>query len=222
MAGVKFKDMTKLLEKEKYYKFQMVWKRLNHGLFLFSLRNFMTRFGLDFDPYYWEQEGLQQSSEPAIRGGDENYIVAEISPEETSILNNIMGMDGEQIRKAVEGGQLCIGLKHEGVIAALMFAELNDFVYKNRSFLLKPGEAYLLNMYTFEAYRGKNLAPYLRYHSYKVLEKKGYPTIYSITAYFNKSSLKFKQKLNVRHLKLFMYIGIFKRIHWNVKLKTFK
>jgi hypothetical protein len=28
-------------------------------------------------------------------------------------------------------------------------------------------------MYTFEAFRGKNLAPYLRYHSYKVLEDKG-------------------------------------------------
>ncbi len=214
--------MTKPLEKEKYYKFQMARKRLSHGLFLFSLRNFLPRFGLDIDPYYWEQEGLLKISEPVIRGGNENYNIAEISPEETMILNNIMGMDGAQIRQAVEGGQLCIGVRYKGEIAALMFAELNDFVYKHRKFELKEGEAYLLNMYTFEAFRGKNLAPYLRYHCYRLLEKKGYPVMYSITAYFNTSSMKFKQKLNVRHLKLFLYIGLFKRIHWNFKLKTYE
>jgi hypothetical protein len=76
-------------------------------------------------------------------------------------------------------------------------------------------------MYTFEAYRGKNLAPYLRYHSYKLLEDQGIDKLYSISAYFNKSSLKFKQKLNAQHLQLLLHVGLFKRFHWNYTLKTY-
>ncbi len=200
----------------------MAWSRFRNGLFLFSVRNFLTRFGLDIDPYYWEREGLSLSKEPRIRGDASEFTVETLEAAEVGILDNIMGIDAGQLKKDIENGQLCIGLKRGKEIAALMFAETKDFVYKNRNFKLGQRDAYLLNMYTFEAYRGKNLAPYLRYHSYKELEKQGIDTIYSITAYFNKSSLKFKQKLNVQHLQLFLYIGLFKKFHWNYKLKDFE
>lgn len=199
----------------------MAWSRLRNGLFLFTLRNFIMRFGLDFDPYYLEREGLDQSVEPQIRGDATAYSVVPIQAEEVGILDNIMGMDVQKLKEAIENGQLCIGLKRGSEIAALMFAETRDFVYKHRTFDLGKNEAYLMNMYTFEAYRGKNLAPYLRYHSYKLLRDQGIDSIYSITAYFNKSSLKFKQKLNVQHLQLLMYVGLFKRFHWNYTLKRY-
>ncbi len=199
----------------------MAWSRFRNGLVLFSVRNFMTRFGVDIDPYYWEREGLALSSEPHIRGDASAYSIVPIEAEDIRILDNIMGMDPAQLKKDIENGQFCIGLMHGKDIAALMFAETKDFAYKYRAFKLGPGDAYLLNMYTYEAYRGKNLAPYLRYHSYKELKKRGIDNIYSITGYFNKSSLKFKQKLKVQHLQLFLYIGLFKKFHWNYKLKDF-
>lgn len=211
----------KTIEKSRYYKWHMAVSRFRNGLFLFSLRNFIMRFGVDIDPYYLEREGLDQSNVPAIRGDATEYRIESIRAEEIGILENIMGMDVKKLKADIEAGQLCIGLKRGAEIAALMFAETRNFEYKYRTFHLGKNEAYLLNMYTFEAYRGKNLAPYLRYHSYKLLEDQGIDKLYSISAYFNKSSLKFKQKLNAQHLQLLLYVGLFKRFHWNYTLKTY-
>ena len=98
---------------------------------------------------------------------------------------------------------------------------LNDFIYKKTTSTFADNEAYLLNMWTFDAYRGKNLAPYLRYQCYLLLNNMGKDVSYSVTAYFNKSSIRFKNKLNAKHLKLYMYVGLFKKYHWNFLLKEY-
>ncbi len=102
-----------------------------------------------------------------------------------------------------------------------MLIELNDFNYNREKFQLKSNEAYLFHMYTIEAHRGKNLAPYLRYQSYLMLRDMGRNKIYSITQYFNKSSKRFKKKLNARNLQLFMYIILFKKYHYHFLIKTY-
>jgi hypothetical protein len=61
-------------------------------------------------------------------------------------------------------------------------------------------------MYTMEPYRDKNLAPYLRYQSYGILNKTGRSKLYSVSEYFNSSSIKYKQKLNAKNLKLVLFI----------------
>ena len=95
-------------------------------------------------------------------------------------------------------------------------------LFTTKTFRLKDNEAYLLNMWTFHAYRGKNLAPYLRHQSYRLLEKQGRTEKYSITQYFNKSSIKFKNKLNSKHLKLYLSIALFKKFYWNFCIKEYK
>ena len=99
--------------------------------------------------------------------------------------------------------------------------KLNDFGNKGRLFKLKDNEALLVNMYTFQSFRGKNLAPYLRYHSYEFLNKQGRDTFYSISDYFNKSSIKFKEKLKAKPLKLYFHIILFKKYHWDFLLKKY-
>ena len=128
---------------------------------------------------------------------------------------------GDELVKGFNNGQLCIGLEHEKNIAAYTFVELNDFTFNYRTFELKNNEAYLLNMWTFHGYRGRNLAPYLRYKSYQLLKEQGRDVKYSITNYFNKSSIKFKNKLNSKHLKFYLSIVLFKKYHWNFKLKEY-
>jgi DNA modification methylase len=103
-----------------------------------------------------------------------------------------------------------------------MFIEFNDFEVNGRTFEIKPNEAYLLNMWTFHGYRGRNLAPYLRYESYKLLNKRGRTFKYSITDYFNKSSIKFKNKLNAKHLYLYLSIVLFRKYKWNFTLKKYE
>lgn len=102
-----------------------------------------------------------------------------------------------------------------------MMIELNDFKYHRKTFHIKENEAYLFHMYTFEAHRGKNLAPYLRYQSYLMLKEMGKDRIYSITQFFNKSSKRFKKKLNSRNLKLYMNIILFKNFHYHLLLKNY-
>ena len=210
------------VNKDRFYKIKWFWNILKNGLFLFGVRNQLARFGFDFDPSYWVLEGDGDCEPPKIKGDPAEYELVQLNLEET-----------EAIRKKIVGNnqitgipnfhdQLqCIGLKCRGEIAAFMLIELNDFSYNRKIFHLKENEAYLFHMYTFEEHRGKNLAPYLRYQSYLMLRDMGRDKIYSITQYFNKSSKRFKKKLNARNLQLFMYIILFKKYHYHFLIKTY-
>ncbi|MFH4966046.1 hypothetical protein V8G69_13675 [Gaetbulibacter sp. M235] len=199
------------------------WNIISHGLFLFGLRNRLANIGLDINPYYWVQEEVDECKEPKIKGNPLEYSVRFLNVEEfKSITENESGATVNEMIEGLKKGQLCIGLEHNGNIAAYTFIELHDFVYYNRTFKLKDNEAYLLNMWTFHSYRGKNLAPYLRYQSYKLLDKQGRTVKYSITQYFNKSSIKFKSKLNSKHLSLFISIALFKKYYWNFPIKKYR
>lgn len=209
--------------KGRFYRLQWIWNIIRNGLFMMGLRNRLEKVGLDFDPYYWELEGLEFSKAPQIKDKPELYSLQFLTYEEVaSLMDSIVGMDRDMLLGGMEQGQQCIGLRyHTGAVAAFMMIETNAVTYKHRTVHLGEHEAYLLGMYTFEAFRGKNLAPFLRYKSYEFLREQGRTRLYSITAYFNKSSLKFKKKLGVRHLSLRMYIGLFKKLRWNFRIRTY-
>jgi hypothetical protein len=210
-----------IAEKKKFYKVRLLYYRIRHGLFLFTLRNILSRTGLDIDLYYWFRELKKVGGEPQIKGNIKDYEMVYISPGEIKILDNIMGLNAHVLEQNMIKGQLCIGLKHREEIAALLFIELNDFYFKDRFFELEEHAAYLLNLYTFDAYKGKNLAAYLKYHCFDLLEKYDISKIYSINSYFNTSSLKVKKKMGARKLKLYLYIGLFKKRYWNFLLREY-
>lgn len=196
---------------------------INNGLLLYGLRNRLARIGIDILPYYWVLEEYKPCDEPLIKGNPNNFSVELLSKNEViSIASKVPKILGNDLIKGYSKGQLCIGLKHKSCIAAYNFVELNDFNFHKRLFKLKNNEAYLLNMWTMHEFRGRNLAPYLRYKSYQLLKKQGRDVKYSVTNYFNKSSIKFKNKLNSKHLELYLSITLFKKIYWNFKLKDYK
>lgn len=213
------------MEKGKwgFYRLQWIWNIIRNGLFIMGLRNRLEKVGLDFDPYYWELEGLEFSKVPRIKDDPALYSLQFLAYEEVEKLaDSIVGMDRDKLLGGMEKGQQCIGLRyHTGAVAAFMLIETNAVIYKHRTVALGGHEAYLLGMYTFQAFRGKNLAPFLRYKSYEFLGEQGRSRLYSITAYFNNSSLKFKRKLGVRHLSLRMYIGLFKKLRWNFRIRNY-
>ncbi len=88
-------------------------------------------------------------------------------------------------------------------------------------FPLKNDEAYLFRARTMNAYRGKNLAPFLRYELYKKFAEMGYNQFYSITEYFNAPAAKFKKKLNAQNIKLCFYLGLFHKRLFNVTIKEY-
>ena len=209
-------------EKSKFYKIGLLWKRIRHGLFLFTLRNALTRFGLDIAPYYWYKEIKGGSVAPQIRGGHkDDFTLCFIGKDDIGVMNNIMGLTTKELKRNLDKGQLCIGLRKDTEIAALLFVDMNDIVFKERHFEIGAKEGYLLNVYTFQAFRGKNLATYLRYHCFELLEQYDIDELYSIVSYFNTSSLKVNQKLNAEKLKLYLHVGLFKKYRWNFLLRDY-
>ncbi|OUR90796.1 hypothetical protein A9Q87_12655 [Flavobacteriales bacterium 34_180_T64] len=209
-------------EKKSPYNFKLIWGLLRHGLFLQGLRYGLAKIGIDIMPYYWVQEEYILSNKPEIRGESQDFIFKQLNAEELDyIITEVDSVSETKIHESLELGQACIGLKHGDKIATYMFIELNDFILKNRLFKINSNEAYLLNMYSFDEFRGKNLAPYLRYCCYRYLEEKDITLKYSISNYFNKSAIRFKEKLNSKPLKLFINIELFKTFKWHFLLKTY-
>jgi hypothetical protein len=195
---------------------------LKNDLFLFAFRNLLARIGIDIMLYYWVQEEVGPCEKPLIKGDSSKYTVRELSVDEViSINRGNTSVSIDDVTKGMEHGQICLGLETEGAIATYNLIGLKDFKFKGREFKLKSNEFYLSYMWTFHDYRGKNLAPYLRYESYRFFEKQGRDVKYSITDSFNKSSIRFKKKLNSKHLYYYLSIVLFKKFTWNFTLKKY-
>jgi uncharacterized membrane protein YgcG len=116
----------------------------------------------------------------------------------------------------------CIGIWHKEEIIAYMLCNIQKLDSTHYSFRLKEDEAYLTYARTFNAYRGKNLAPYLRCKLYEHLRNIGRNKMYSITEYFNDAARRFKQKLDVKPSKLIVSIYFLNKYKINIPLKSFK
>ena len=193
-----------------------------NGLFLHGLRNNLARLGIDLMPYYWEI-GSTDIETPKIRDDESLYKVSFFDVEElTYVKQNIIGIGHKNLIADLQSGDICLGIKKNEKIAIYSFIRSRDFEFRGRQFKIKPNEGYVCNTYTFEDFRGKNLAPYLRCQSYKLLKEKGIDTYYSISEYLNTPTLRYKRKLNVKPIQLFLSVILFKRWQFNFTLKNYK
>ena len=125
--------------------------------------------------------------------------------------------------KRLAHGSICLGLLHNNKIAAYTWCNLKKCQYHpTLDVPLKKDEAYLYDARTFKAYRGKNIAPYLRYQLYKYLTKIGRTKFYSYTVLFNTSAVNFKRKLKAKPTKLYIGIIFFNRDRFNILLKDYR
>ena len=110
----------------------------------------------------------------------------------------------------------------KGKIAAFTWCRFDVFDYGPKGeFSLKKNEAYLFDMYTLRAFRGHDLAPFLRYRFYEELSKMGRDVLYSHSDYFNIPAVRFKSKLNAKIIMLCLYIRLFKRFRWHWVLRSY-
>jgi len=208
-------------KKNLFYKIKWFFNIVENGLFWHGIRNTMAKIGLDFMPYYWEIGSIDIEA-PKIRDDKSKYQLSIFEDQEiTYIKNNVLGIGHKDLRNDLKNGDTCLGIKYEDEIAVYSFVKHNNFSFRDRNFVLKPSEAYIHNTYTFEAFRGKNLAPYLRYQCYEYFKSKDVKNYYSISEYFNKPTLKYKRKINVKPKKLYLSIVLFKRRVFNFTLKSY-
>jgi hypothetical protein len=202
--------------------FKKIRNKFRYGLVLQAVTNQFNRIGIRFTPYYWVQEGINYTEPPEIYGIASDYTVGFLEADEIKTLG--ANPWGDSINKQLadlKAGKKCLGLKYKNEIASFMWINFKECSFKPARVTLKNDEAYLSYMYTMENYRGKNLAPYLRYKSYEIIKEMGREKIYSTTEFFNPSAVRYKEKLKAKNLKLILYIEIFKRIKWSITLKTY-
>ena len=98
------------IERSKYFKILMIRNRIRNGLFLFTLRNFLTRFGLDVYPYYFNKAEYTYCTEPKIKDNAANYKLVKVTADEIGIWNRVMGKDAGNLENEIQEGHLCLGL----------------------------------------------------------------------------------------------------------------
>lgn len=179
----------------------------------------LKRLGLDIHPYYLIREGalihdmnwpdLAAEFDSSVLTQDDVPAVAALSP--WANLENVQGR--------FDKGHLCVLLKHEDHIAGYTWADFNEVNDTTCNYVLQPGEAYLYDAFIAPEYRGRALAPYMRFECYKHLRQADRHTFYSLSDYFNKPAIRFKQKLDAEIIRLYLRIELGTREvgHWVLK-----
>lgn len=117
---------------------------------------------------------------------------------------------------------VCMGIRYNNQIVSYGWYEIGHLTSPFFSIPLKENEAYMSGARTLNEFRGNNLAAYLRYQMYQHMAKKGIDTLYSITLYSNVPSLRFKQKLNAKILKLYLYVRLTKKMRRVFVIRNFQ
>ena len=204
-------------------KFKNLFYRFRYRTVFEALQYRLESIGISVSPYYWIREGLNDNSLPEFQNNLESYSFEFFGPEEIKAIveSKAWKYSEEQLLSWLKEGKKCFGAKYHGQIAAFMWIDFNNSNCKWHRFPLKDDEAYLFDMYTMKPFRGKGVAPYLRYQSYKILKDMGRYKCYSYSDFFNSPSIKFKKKLNANFLKIGLYIELFKKYRWNWIIKNY-
>jgi hypothetical protein len=198
-----------------------IGRRIRQRFVLSFLFEKLAVVGIKIDPYYVTQEfhldEMDRHLNPQLQPIQADFLsFSEIekiySHPESKWLN-------VEKRKNLEDGCLCFGLKWNNEIVAYTWCNLSR-CHEVYPFPLKEDEAYLTGAFTFKAYRGKNLAPFMRYRLNRHLYRIGRTKIYSLTHVFNTPAIKFKTKIKAKPLKIILSIKLFKKYDWKFMIRS--
>ncbi len=175
-------------------------------------------------PYYVMEEFFDGEQDGRIAPKIAGVEIALLSRDEMAALElheESMASAGEYVAR-LDRGCLCLAAKVHGQIAAYSWCDPTRLSYKNRTLRLKSNEAYLFDARTYQGFRGKNLAPFIRHKFYGMMKERGVDTFYSITLLSNTASMKFKRKVGATLAELTLYVGLFKSRHMHLRLKRYR
>ena len=200
-----------------------VRRKIKQGLMLRYALDRISDCGLRIDLFQFVEEGITDGSMAPILFSQKEYLVRLLEPEEIDEVTGHpeVSLTRNYLLAKLKDGSHCLGLFIEGSVAAYSWYNSKECTFEAFRFPLKEKEAYLFSAHTFKAYRGMNLAPFLRYRLYKHLYEKGFVRLYSVTDRFNSPAIRFKRKLNARPLKLFFCVEVFKKYRWITVLKEY-
>ena len=188
-----------------------------------SVLNPLHKIGLKITPFYLYEEGHFGAIWKSRKDDFDEYEIGFLSPrdmKEIAALSRGDWSSEEKLLARFNDGQKCFGAKYPGKIVAFTwsnFESCHDSLYK---FPLRDDEAYLWDAFTIPSSRGKGIAPYLRLRFQKKLETLGRNKSYSITLFFNRPAISFKNKLNARPIFLGINLASRRKCYLSLKIKS--
>jgi hypothetical protein len=202
-------------------KIQEKWR---HGLIWQVILDKLSHLGIGINLYYWTDES--QITPPGQSSADDfaEFECRYLEPADFRQidLETQDWLPYDTMVERQQSGRSCYGMLHHGQVASFTWFALDACEVRTESFPLKEHEAYLFDMWTMKSYRGRGLAPYLRFNTVQLLRGLGKTHIFSITDVTNSSSRKFKQKLNVKFSRKCLSVTLFNRRlgHWTLQDNT--
>ena len=177
------------------------------------LRRYWPSFKFKITRFYCLKESLPSGIPSSLTVLPEGYEFSVFSRDDVMSISRLSERDGYVDRQYVidnfQRGDTCVGIKYKGEIAAFTWFSVDATRTQLYSCKLTANEAFLYDMYVLQSFRGKNLAPILRYKNYEALKTMGRDTFYSVTLISNAASLRFKWKLKARKVFFAWYISFF-------------
>ncbi|MDP2653357.1 MAG: GNAT family N-acetyltransferase [Candidatus Omnitrophota bacterium] len=198
--------------------------KFRHGLIFLVMSDYLKKMGIEITPFYWMRETIPDQSPAGMETNFRDFDFSFFGPEDIEAIckhPERKFYHEEHVTKLFKAGKKCYGAKCNGEIAGFTWIDLEESVTKFHPSKMKSNEAYLFDMYVFKSFRGRNLAPILRYKTYAILKELGRDTCYSVTVCYNTPSIKFKQKLNAQFVFLGLYVNLFKKIRKRWVLKRY-
>ena len=201
--------------------FQKIHQKLRYGLMMKVLLDRSAMMGIQIIPFYLVEERFPEELAPDFEKGFEDFEIVLLGPEEMETIARVPDyrFTQEQLLERLQRGNQCLGVKQHGALAAFTWADLSECSNEWCRFPLKDNEAYLFDAYTLKEFRGKGIAPYMRYACYTALNQMGRDRFYSISEVFNAPSLRFKERLKAKLLSLWVSVELFRRYRWTWKLR---
>jgi len=204
-------DLRRLRQKIKY---SSILRVLHDGL---------VKIGIEITLFYLVEEGLHHQAIPFNKNEFADYSLENLKENDLDAFCSIPEKlyKKEFLINRMKGGSSCLVVKKDGKLIGYTWfnlSECNSNLYK---FSLKANESYLFDAYVLMDYRGKKIAPYIRYQCYKELKKLNKTILYSISDLFNNQSISFKKKLNAKFVLLVLYINLFNKVKFSRQIKKF-
>jgi hypothetical protein len=201
-----------------------VKERYREGLLLNTIYSGLK--AIEVNLFYLFQENLDDVMNLDIQSKIEPIEIEHLKPSDMRYLAMQAERDysEDKMLRMLSEGCKCMGTKYKGKIVSYGWYDLQNCKSKRFSFSfeLKANEAYFYGIRTLSAFKGKGLAPCLRYHTYKYLAEIGRTRFYSLILFSNIPSIKFHRKLNDKPLKLFMNVRYLGKFNRNILLKRYK
>lgn len=176
---------------------------------------------LEVVPFYIFEEHFQEDL--VVKVDLEAMEICFLGPDDIRALAQVSEVPDEEsaLQRRLARGCLCLAVKSKGNVCAYSWCNLQNVGFRNIIIPLKENEAYLWDARTLRAYRGKNLAPYVRQQLYSHLKGMGRTRFYSVSLYLNTSAVKFKRKLGAKPVRFYLGLSLLNKYHWNILLKSY-